>query len=73
MKGQLYSLTNGLSKMRCVACDKLLSDYETSLRSLTTDEYMDMCEECLDTISDDVAVYSLKDPDEMQEVSDGTD
>lgn len=59
--------------MRCVACDKLLSDYETSLRSLTTDEYMDMCEECLDTISEEVAVYSLKDPDEMQEVSDGTD
>lgn len=44
----------------------MLSEYETSLRSLTTDEYMDMCEECLETISDEVAVYSTRDPDEFE-------
>ena len=36
--------------MKCHACDKILSDYETSLRSATTDTYMDMCLGCIDTV-----------------------
>lgn len=33
--------------MRCFACDCDLSDYESTLRSPTTGEYLDMCAFCL--------------------------
>jgi hypothetical protein len=31
----------------CVCCDKLLSDYEATLRHGVTFEYLDTCKECL--------------------------
>lgn len=33
--------------MRCFACNKNLSDYESTLRSATTGEYLDTCLKCL--------------------------
>lgn len=33
--------------MRCYCCNKNLSDYESTLRSETTGEYLDMCRACL--------------------------
>lgn len=36
--------------MRCVACDTILTDYEATLRSEVTDEYLDMCMDCLNEI-----------------------
>ena len=36
--------------MRCVACDANLSDFEASIRSSSTGEYLDMCSPCLSHI-----------------------
>jgi len=33
--------------MRCQCCDKNLSDYESSLRSSVTGQYLDMCGTCI--------------------------
>jgi len=36
--------------MRCQCCDEELSDYESSLKSNTTGEYLDTCTGCLGEI-----------------------
>ena len=36
--------------MRCVSCDKILSDYESTIKSAITGEYFDMCKHCLSYI-----------------------
>ena len=33
--------------MRCRCCDANLSDYESTLRSITTNEYLDTCQKCI--------------------------
>lgn len=33
--------------MRCVCCNSELSDYESTRKSATTGEYLDMCNDCL--------------------------
>jgi hypothetical protein len=33
--------------VRCYACNRGLSDYESTLRSATTGEYLDTCLKCL--------------------------
>lgn len=33
--------------MRCYCCDKILTDYEATLRSASSDEFVDTCLKCL--------------------------
>lgn len=40
--------------MHCQCCDKLLTDYEATRRSVTTGEFIDLCNQCYSTISKDV-------------------
>lgn len=40
--------------MRCSVCNRILSDYETTLKHAVTDEYMDTCIDCLSEIAQDV-------------------
>ena len=42
--------------MRCIACNKLLTDFESSRKSVHTGEYIDMCTDCYKHIRDDVSV-----------------
>lgn len=42
--------------MRCVCCDKLLSNREAVRKGANTGEYLDMCDGCYSTIADSVAV-----------------
>lgn len=42
--------------MRCKACDKNLSDRESTRKGLFTGEFLDLCDKCFDTIRDDVEV-----------------
>jgi hypothetical protein len=37
--------------MRCIACDKRLSDYETTLKHAETGHYLDLCMDCLSEIA----------------------
>ena len=43
--------------MRCVCCNKILSEFESTRKSITTGEYLDMCNRCYGTISKDVLTY----------------
>lgn len=40
--------------MRCYCCNKALSDYEATRKSVTTGNFLDMCNKCYGTISGDV-------------------
>jgi hypothetical protein len=40
--------------MRCQCCDKNLNDYESTRKSVSSGEYLDMCNKCYSTISDDL-------------------
>ena len=56
--------------MRCVCCDKLLTDFECSRKSITTNEYLDMCSDCYKHIKDDVTVIENQDMLHIQDVID---
>jgi hypothetical protein len=34
--------------MRCICCNRALNDYESTLKSLSTGDYLDMCRKCLE-------------------------
>ena len=34
--------------MRCVACDKIMTDYELTKKFSSSGEFVDMCNECSD-------------------------
>ncbi len=48
--------------MRCVACDRNLSDFESTRKSRETGEYSDLCNKCFNEIQNDL--------DEIQERED---
>lgn len=55
--------------MRCYCCDKVLSDFESTRKSVATGDYLDMCNKCYSTIKDDLLSeerYDLYDGDEDQ-------
>ena len=47
--------------MRCICCDKNLSDFESTRKSVTTNEYIDMCNKCYLTIKDDLVSLERED------------
>jgi hypothetical protein len=60
--------------MRCQCCDKNLNDYESTRKSVSTGEYLDMCNKCYSTISDDLLSevrYDLYDGNEDDEYEQG--
>lgn len=47
--------------MRCRCCDKKLSEFEATRKSINTNEYLDMCNKCYNTISNQVLSYERYD------------
>jgi hypothetical protein len=45
--------------MRCIACDRALSDYESTRKSSVTGEYVDLCNRC--AVIDDEAIIGNPD------------
>jgi len=41
--------------MRCIACDKNLSDFESTRKNETTGEYEDLCNECYSSIQNNIS------------------
>lgn len=37
--------------MRCSCCNRILSDYEATLRHAVTNEFMETCNKCLDGLN----------------------
>lgn len=42
--------------MRCKACDKVLTEYEMTRRSKSSNEFIDLCNHCYKYIQTDVQV-----------------
>ncbi len=40
--------------MRCISCNKILNDFESTRKSALTGEYLDMCNHCFSEIAYDV-------------------
>jgi protein-arginine kinase activator protein McsA len=40
--------------MRCLSCNKNLSDFESTRKFASTGEYLDLCNRCYNDIQDDV-------------------
>lgn len=39
--------------MRCICCDKNLSDRESTRKGVNTGEYLDMCDSCFSTVAEE--------------------
>ena len=40
--------------MRCLACNKVLNDFESTRKSATTGEYVDLCNHCFHNVEFDI-------------------
>lgn len=47
--------------MRCSCCNVMLTEFESTIRKVSTNEFIDTCEKCLSTIEDDVKVMTRED------------
>jgi len=47
--------------MRCISCDSLLTEFESTRRSGRTNEFLDICSRCLYDVEDDIAVIDRLD------------
>lgn len=56
--------------MRCVACDVELTDFESTRKSITSGEYVDLCNTCYKHIKDDVQAIENSDNINIQDVVD---
>lgn len=48
-------------KMHCRACNKLLSDYESTRKNAVTGQYLDLCKVCFEDVKPFVKVIDRKD------------
>jgi hypothetical protein len=42
--------------MRCQACNVALSDYESTKKSATSGEYLDLCNNCFSSVETDIDI-----------------
>jgi hypothetical protein len=47
--------------MRCLACNKVLNDYESTRKSATTGEYLDLCNSCFHAVDHDIQAIERAD------------
>lgn len=47
--------------MRCVSCNTLLSDYEATRKLALTNQYVDMCNQCFASVSEDLPTLERSD------------
>jgi len=47
--------------MRCISCDKLLTDFESTRRSIQSNDFIELCNDCFYYASDDNATLSRED------------
>jgi len=55
--------------MRCKACNTELTDYESTRRASESNEFIDLCNECYSSISDDVAAFERADLMDNEDVN----
>jgi hypothetical protein len=50
-------LNYGGTTMRCRSCDEALTDYESTRKSLSTGEYINLCKDCFESIKYDCLAF----------------
>lgn len=53
--------------MRCLSCNAALTDFEATRKTLKTEEYLDLCNNCYGTIRDDVITLDRSDLEEEED------
>lgn len=43
--------------MRCLACNRILSDREATRRGMSSDVFLDLCDHCYSSIADTCPTY----------------
>ena len=61
--------------MRCQACNKALNDFESTRKSVTTGEYVDLCNHCFHDVENDIETVVREDlrdecDDDVLEIND---
>ena len=56
--------------MRCIACNKSLNDFESTRKSATTGDYLDLCNTCYHEIQSDTPAKEREDLRTEDEVYD---
>ena len=61
--------------MRCVCCNKNLSDFEATRKHAITGDYLDMCQRCFRDVSEDaeLPVIERKDLVDSVDINEGLD
>ena len=59
--------------MRCLSCNKILSDFESTRKSALTGEYLDMCNHCFSEIAYDVDTIVREDLREDETIDEDDD
>lgn len=47
--------------MRCTCCNVILTPFEATMKRVSDNSFLDMCESCLSYIADDVKVLTRED------------
>lgn len=47
--------------MRCLACDRALTDFEATRKSAYTNQFIDLCNTCFSSISDEMQTIERTD------------
>ena len=48
--------------MHCTCCNKMLSDYEATLKNVETGEFIDLCQDCLDEVLESAPIVVKGNP-----------
>lgn len=59
--------------MRCQACNRALTDFESTRKSATTGEYLDLCNQCFGEISSEIDALEREDLREQDEAAEEYD
>ena len=56
--------------MRCLACNKVLNDFEATRKSATTGEYVDLCNHCFHNVEFDIDSLEREDLRDANDIED---
>lgn len=56
--------------MRCLACNKILNDFEATRKSATTGTYVDLCNHCFHDVEYDIQSLEREDLRESDDIED---
>lgn len=56
--------------MRCLACDKRLNDRESTRKYASSGTFVDLCDRCFSTISEDVPDVDGEVPEDFEDEED---